>query len=79
MKVSGVVCFEGLTAADVSVLREFEGKRLPGVGFSFGSYPEKAVVRWDSIACLAVISRMAAIVTSKQDNSQEVVILPLEF
>ena len=69
MKVSGVVCFEGLTAAGMSILREFEGKKLPGLGFSFGLYPEKAVVRWDSIERLELIAEMAGLVTSCQDLS----------
>jgi hypothetical protein len=35
MKVSGVVNFEGLTAAGVRILREFENQNLPGLGFTF--------------------------------------------
>jgi hypothetical protein len=73
MKVSGVVSFEGLTAVGVRVLREFESKKLSGLGFTFGSAPDRAVVRWDSIVSLALISRMVAIVTSQQDTSQEVI------
>ena len=70
MKVSGVVSFEGLTASGVRVLREFEAKKLPGLGFNFGP-SDRAVVRWDSVVRLAVISHMAALVTSCQENPRE--------
>jgi len=75
MKVSGVVSFEGLTAVGLRVLREFERQKLSGLGFTFGTAPDR-VVRWDSIVCLAVISRIAATVTSQQDNPQEVIPSP---
>jgi hypothetical protein len=73
MKVLGVASFEGLTAVGVRVLREFESKKLSGLGFTFGPAPDRAVVRWDSIVCLAVISRIAAMVTSQQDTPHEVI------
>jgi hypothetical protein len=79
MKVSGVVSFEGLTADGVRVLREFESKKLSGLGFTFGSAPDRAVVRWDSIVRLAVVSRIAAIVTSRQDDPQEVILSLPDF
>ena len=79
MKVSGVVSFEGLTSAGVRVLREFERKKLSGLGFTFGSAPDRAVVRWDSIVRLAVVSRIAAIVTSRQDDPQEVILSLPDF
>ena len=79
MKVSGVVSFEGLTSVGVRVLREFERKKLYGLGFTFGSAPDRAVVRWDSIMCLAVVSRIAAIVTRRQDDPQEVILSLPDF
>jgi hypothetical protein len=62
MKVSGVVNFEGLTSAGVRILREFENQNLPGLGFTFGSAPDRAVVRWDSIVRLTVNAHVAALV-----------------
>jgi hypothetical protein len=69
MKVSGVVNFEGLTAAGVRILRDFENQKLSGLGFTFGPAPDRAVVRWDSIVRLAVITHMAALVLNHQDES----------
>ena len=71
MKLSGVVCFEGLTAAGVRALREFEDQKLTGIIFTFGPISDRAVVRWDSMARLVVVTRMAALVRDRQDNSRE--------
>jgi hypothetical protein len=70
MKVSGVVSFEGLTAAGVRILREFESQKLSGLGFTFGPSPDKAIVRWDSVVRFAVISHMAALVANHQEESR---------
>ncbi|MGA8669351.1 MAG: hypothetical protein WB679_05720 [Terracidiphilus sp.] len=71
MKLSGVVCFEGLTAAGVRALREFEDQKLTGITFTFGPISDRAVVQWNSIARLVVVTRMAALVRDRQVNSTE--------
>jgi hypothetical protein len=76
MKVCGVIRFEGLTAVGVRVLREFEHQEIPGIRFRFGPSPGIAVVRWDSFVRLAVVSRMAALVASNQDDPEQSRFLP---
>ena len=68
MKVSGVVSFEGLTSAGIRILREFESQQLSGLGFTFGPAPGYAVVRWDSIVRLTVITHMAALVANHEEE-----------
>ena len=71
MKVNGVVRFEELSSTGVHVLREFESKRLPGIRFDFGPTPDSAVVHWDSFVRLAVITHMAALVATHQDDPED--------
>jgi hypothetical protein len=59
LKMCGVIRFEGLNAVGLRILREFEAKALSGIRFTFGPAPDIALVRWDSMIRLAVISHMA--------------------
>jgi hypothetical protein len=70
MKVSGVVRFEELSSTGAHVLREFESKNLSGIRFTFGPSPDIAVVQWDSFVRLAVITHMAALVATHQDDPE---------
>lgn len=70
MSVSGVVSFNDLTAAGIRVLREFEAKRIPGVRFTFGPAPDRAVLRWDSLTDLAVASHIVELVEDFQNNRE---------
>jgi hypothetical protein len=79
MKVSGFACFEDLTAAGVRVLRDFEGRKLPGLSFTFGPSSGMVVVRWDLLAHLAVVARMAGMAANHRDNPLQAVFARPEF
>jgi hypothetical protein len=79
VNVSGVVCFEDLSAAGVRILRDFEEKKLPGLQFTFGPAANVVVVRWDSTAYLAVIARMAGMVANQLGNPREAIFTMPDF
>jgi hypothetical protein len=70
MKISGVIHFNGLNATGAQILQEFERKNIQGLRFSFGPSADSAIIRWDSMAQLAVISHMAELVNSRQDSPE---------
>lgn len=71
MTISGVVNFEGLSAAGLHVLREFENKETPGIRFTFGPASDRAVVGWVSFPSLAVVAHMATLVERHEDGADE--------
>jgi hypothetical protein len=68
MKISGVIHFNGLNATGAQILREFERKNIQGLRFTFGRSVDSAIIHWDSIAHLSLISHMAELIASRQDS-----------
>ena len=68
MKISGVIHFNGLNATGAQILQEFERENIQGIRFAFGPSVDSAIVHWDSIAQLPVITRMAELVANRQDS-----------
>jgi len=67
MHVSGVLRFDALTKDGVQILQEFEQRTLPGVHFTFGPLPGRALMFWDSTASLAEVSHLIDLIATNHD------------
>ena len=67
MLVSGVLSFDALTKQGLEILQGFEQRTLPGVHFTFGPLPGRALMFWDSTASLPEISHLIGLIATNHD------------
>lgn len=69
-RVSGVVQFDALTPTGVQVLHDLELKGLPGVHYTFGPLPGRALLFWDSSASLIEVARLINLIATPPASSK---------
>jgi hypothetical protein len=68
MKISGIVQFEGMSAAGINLVREFQ-RCHPAVGITFAANLSTAIAEWESFNNLAHLTRLAAAVQVSDTKS----------
>jgi hypothetical protein len=59
MKLSGIVKFQGMSAAGINLVREFQ-RNHPDLQMIFAADISTAIVEWESFNSLADLTRLAA-------------------